>query len=612
MALGNKKKIVIRITDSAINVLIGNKVKIDASETILLREGVCEDGKIKDKETIINTLNNYLDVNASKVDDVSFVLRGSDIITRYIEVPIMKDNALREAIYFEFNQFIPEVDSYYMDYEIVEKINTKEKKAYKILLVAVTKEKVDPLVEIAEGIDRDLDVIDILSNSMARLLKSGNYIDDGFSTGVFYLGTNSSTLSIIEDKILKIERTLPFGVKNIFKQINSEAAATVMDSNEVMSIVENERLQMSFEALLSSINNTIRYYNSDRKNNPINKFIIICGDMIIDGIAEYWQKYFDLPSVLVTDPADLDLRVRVNKNFDKNVANYGILLRNSKLKMLNLNPSSIDKTRNRADLDKTLTRLVAIVVVGLGIIAVPLPVVNAIITKEIATVEANIGEYASVIAVNGELKTENNRMQNFINKIHGIKENTIETSNIIEKINTHIPKDITFMNFSFNESGTISISGESKSYDAIPEFLANLEMSDEFNSCSISYINPIEKTVVIGTKKVPKQSSTSSIETTSTVSRNSEIALMNTTNKSSDNTGIMKLDASGDSSSSNANNSGSSQSGTNNSASTTSGSQSTNGDDGYETVEITETVKVYSFSISIEEVKTNGEAAETE
>ena len=53
------------------------------------------------------------------------------------------------------------------------------------------------------------------------------------------------------------------------------------------------------------------------------------------------------------------------------------------------------------------------------------------------------------------------------------------------------------MSLSFSDTGSINISGESDTYSAIPEFLANLEMSEEFYNVTISYINPIEKTIEI-------------------------------------------------------------------------------------------------------------------
>lgn len=498
MAFGKNKKMAIKISDTAINILIGNKNRIYETHNITLENGVCKDGTVRDTENIINLLNEYLDVNARDIKDVSFVLRGSDIITRYIEVPILKDDALREAVNYEFIQFIPEIDDYYTNYEIIEKINTKEKKAYKILLVAATRSKIDRIVEIAEGINKELEVIDVLSNTVARVLRNSDQIIREESTGIFYFGSDSSTITIIEDNILKFERNLPFGVKNIFNEAYLEMAATTFDVKEMEDVFDrNPNLTNSFQNLLSSVNNTVRYYNSDKKNKPVTNFIIICSDMIVNNMEKYLEKYFELPCLLIKDPIDLGLKLKFEDNFAQYIASYGLFLRYNNKKLLNLNPKAINKAKGKGNLDKLLVTLTITVLILLMVISVPFIVMNSIISKDIALAEAEIVKYEKIIEKNTQLKSENSKMEYFINRIKSIEDSTTKTSEVLAKINTYVPKEITFMNLSFSDGGLINISGESDTYSAIPEFLANLEMSEEFSNVKISYINPIDKTIEV-------------------------------------------------------------------------------------------------------------------
>ena len=498
MSIVNNKKLSIQITDTSINILIGNKNKIYETHTIELENGDCKDGNVRDKDSIVKLLNDYLYVNGRDVKNVSFVLRGSDIITRYIEVPILKNDALIEAVNFEFKQFIPDIDDYYMNYEIVEKINTKEKKAYKILLVAATKEKINPIIEIAEEIGKELEVIDILSNSLARVLKSSDHIASEESTGIFYFGADSSTLGIIEGNVLKFERNLPFGIKNIFNEVYDEAAVTALDSKQVTNVFENnEQLMMNFENLLASVNNTVRYYNSEKTNKPVTNFIIICADMIMTNMEKYLEKYFELPCILVKDPSDLGLKLKFKDNFPKYISSYGLLLRGNDNKLLNLSPKTIKKEKDKANIDKVLVRVPILILIAVIAIGIPFLVMNKIITKEIANIDADIARYNEIVVKNQQLQSEISKMEYFINRIKDIDNSTSNTSEIISKLNTYVPKEITFEGFSFTDSGLINISGKSSTYSAIPEFLANLEMSEEFCNAKISYINPIEETIEV-------------------------------------------------------------------------------------------------------------------
>ena len=611
MALGKNKKMAIKISDTAINILIGNKNKIYETHNIALENGVCKDGTIRDADNIIELLNEYLDVNARDVKDVSFVLRGADIITRYIEVPILKDDALREAVNYEFRQFIPEIDDYYTNYEIIEKINTQEKKAYKILLVAATRRKIDPIVEISEGINKELDVIDVLSNTVARVLRSSDQLASEESTAVFYFGSDSSTLTIIEDNILKFERNLPFGVKNIFNETYTQAAATTFPAKEMERGFDDEsNLTTSFQNLLSSVNNTIRYYNSDKKNKPVTSFIIICADTAVNNMEKYLEKYFELPCLLIKDPIDLGLKIKFEENFSQYIASYGLFLRNNK-KLLNLNPKAIYNVKDKEKLDKLLVTLTVSVLLLMVSISVPFIIINKIMAKDIESIEAEIVKYAEIVEKNTQLKAENSQIEYFINRVKNIENSTTKTSEILAKVNTYVPKEITFMSLSFSNSGSINISGESDTYSAIPEFLANLEMSEEFSNAKISYINPVEKTIEV---------SNSSITNISTRSSFLPIAMVGTSNIwegiliASDDTqdingqinNSQNSDGQSNNSGNNTDNSGQNASGSGQQGGGNTGTNSS----GTSTNSKTNTITKYSFSISIEGVITNGSKAQ--
>ena len=490
----NNKKLCIQITDSSINILIGNRNRIYEANSIALESGICFNGSIADIDALAKKLNEYLEVNARDVKKVSFVLSSSHIITRYIELPILKEDALREAVHFEFSQFIPEIDEYYMNYEIVERINTKDKKAYKIVLVAVKKERINTLVEISNKIGKELDIIDTLSNSLSRILKCSNYLVSEESTGIIYLGADCSVLSVIEAKALKFEKNLPYGVNNIFDEAYEEITATAVNTRSIDKILDSfPKVKISFEGLLSNINNIIRFYNSDRNNRDISNLVIVSVNNYIEGIERYFEKYFELPCIAINNPSDLNLKIKFEENFANYIPCYGLLLRENNKNLLNLNPKVINKEENKENLDKALVRSTAIVILVMLVSSIPLFVINKIITKDIAVLQSNIDKYSEIVQKNTELKANNANMENFINRIEGVDENTAHTSEIIEKLNSYVPKEITFNAMSFSDSGNISISGEATTYYSIPEFLANLQMSELFSNAKISNITPIER-----------------------------------------------------------------------------------------------------------------------
>lgn len=268
-----------------------------------------------------------------------------------------------------------------------------------------------------------------------------------------------------------------------------------------------------------------------------------------------------------------------------------------------------------------LFRLPIIVLVGVILIGLIFIIMNRSITKNIMTIEEEITKYNEIVEKNSLLKAENSKMEYFIKRVKNIENSTTKTSTILAKINSYVPKEITFMSLSFSDTGSINISGESDTYSAIPEFLANLEMSEEFYNVTISYINPIEKTIEIseaakeganileGNSLLPIAMAGNfniweNLILASDDSKENNI----TNNDSSTNNNSNNINDS-----SNLNNSQESNDSNKQGSSTYNDSNSTSGEDSNDYTTSSNTITKYSFSILIEGVSKDGsEAKETE
>ena len=143
-----------------------------------------------------------------------------------------------------------------------------------------------------------------------------------------------------------------------------------------------------------------------------------------------------------------------------------------------------------------------------------------------------------------------------------------------------------------------------------PEFLANLEMSEEFSNAKISYINPVEKTIEV--------SSANAINTNIST-RNSliPVAMVGTSNVwgkimlAADDTQENNTLSNG--SENNTNNSQQNNNENGQSSENSNGSNVQNNNSQTATNSKTNTITKYSFSISVEGVITDGsKAKETE
>ncbi|MGL5085564.1 MAG: hypothetical protein ACRC68_07570, partial [Clostridium sp.] len=91
MGIFKKDSIAIEISERLISILIGNKKRINHSETIELKEGMCVDGVIVNEKAVGDYITNYIRSKKIRAKKVSFVISETHIISRQIELPKMKE-----------------------------------------------------------------------------------------------------------------------------------------------------------------------------------------------------------------------------------------------------------------------------------------------------------------------------------------------------------------------------------------------------------------------------------------------------------------------------------------------------------------------------------------
>ncbi|MBU5317353.1 pilus assembly protein PilM [Clostridium bornimense] len=325
-----KKQVSVELGNTYAHVIVGSKNSISDYGTITVHED-----QIRNKENlfcqkeVISALGKWLNRNRIREKDISFIIQGSDIITRYIEVPVMKEKLLMEAIQYELSQFIPEMDRYYTDYEILDKYQQdKKNQVYRLLLVAVPREKMDRFMDIVSILNMDVDTIDILSNSMARVIKNGPIAKEVEDVGVFNFGARSSNFFIMEEGMLKIERTLIFGTDNLTKDVEFGAKEGYILGEKLEDIFyKYPKVKTNLDNALNIIAKTIQFYNSGKRDKKLSRIIIISDFILIDNLIKYMESYFGTECLLVRKTEDIGVRIKIKDGFHKYIGAYGMFLR---------------------------------------------------------------------------------------------------------------------------------------------------------------------------------------------------------------------------------------------------------------------------------------------
>lgn len=344
--LGNKNSIVLAIKDEFIDILVGNKKKVKLYDSIPIEEGMCIEGTIKDVVGLSEILLKYFlehDINEEKI---SFVIFGSDVLTRHIQLPSMNSENLREAVEYEVKELIQNSEDYYIDYEVIGKENRRSNPKLDILVAACIKDKVNSYVELSKSLNKKLDLIDVLTNSINKVLLNSTIEYRDKSVAVFYLGYSFSSIFITNNGVMNLERNIPFGFQNIIREYrkNKSLDDTVpyksysnknkfrkveIKSFDLMDTFNKyPKIKDSIDNLLAIVDKTIKFYNSGKIYNKVSKIIILSSLELNNTAVKYVENYFSIKSKLIRNTEDLGLEVKnTDKEFGRYLPLYGLFLR---------------------------------------------------------------------------------------------------------------------------------------------------------------------------------------------------------------------------------------------------------------------------------------------
>lgn len=269
-------------------------------------------------------------------------MHGQDISVRHIEVPIMDDKGIMNSVQWDASENLPkDGEDYYIDYEIIDRISSSDKKIFKLLVVAVPKVKINKYLQIANMLNIDLESIDITANCACRVFKNVyNSNKSVESIGIIDIGNKNSNFTIIDKGKLFIEREIPFGVSNILKEIvkreNMQVDEAYKYFTENFNLQRNEegtelekRIMLLLENAFSSFEKIIQFYVIGKTNRSLHQIYLIGGGSNIPGLSEYAGNYFNCPVNFVDSVSNLGLKTKLPSNCDHRfyISTLGLLLR---------------------------------------------------------------------------------------------------------------------------------------------------------------------------------------------------------------------------------------------------------------------------------------------
>lgn len=288
--------------------------------TISTPKDAYNNGEIVDKDLIYYVLNEGLKENKVKSKDVYLTINSPSIITREVIIPKVEYEEIENILSFQLEDYIPmNPKNYIVQFKIVGTIYEGDIEKIKILLIAIPKKTVESHHKLLKDLDLNPVVLDYQPNSIAKIIKYNELINDTYYTEnitfvAIDIGYDSTKVSIIKNGIIQVSRVVEIAGKHIDQNILNffeygqeeleEKKRVIDDINHVDEEYSDysrlvDIIRNSFENLNEKIEIIFRYYLTRETGNKINMILLLGGCANINGIANLYSNYFNIPSIKV-------------------------------------------------------------------------------------------------------------------------------------------------------------------------------------------------------------------------------------------------------------------------------------------------------------------------
>lgn len=270
-----------------------------------IKDGVIIDHEVV-AEAILELFKTKLigEINTRRV---AVSLPTARTFTRTIDLPLLKDEEIAEAVVLDTEQYIPvPASELYLDYTIIE----RTKKGVAVLAVAIPKKVTDSYTILARMLGLEPVAIDTSILAAGRLFER-QHEHDGIPAVLIDFGSKSADITIYDRKIV-VTSTISCGGDTFTALIAKKLAISEDEAHIVktkygiskskkQSEISNALIE-NLDSLVKEIRRMIRYHEersgSDRK---IGQVVTMGGGANMPGLSEYLTNMLRLP-VRMCDP----------------------------------------------------------------------------------------------------------------------------------------------------------------------------------------------------------------------------------------------------------------------------------------------------------------------
>jgi len=333
----NGKRLCLDFDTDSIKAVVGKNSKkgviIEKSFELDLPDGLYKDGEISDIDQLSYLLTSGLSMNGLSQIETHAVINSSKIIMREVTFPRVSKEEIEGIINYQLEEYIPiNPEDYVVQYlSIGTRIEDGIEKLL-LMLIGIPRSIIMSHMTVLKNSNLKPEVLDYQGNSIGKLISYGGMINETYPTGktiaLLDIGSDTSSISIVSEGIIRISRITEGGLNQILDSIVSrnvdinrnyleefllnieDISKKPADDPKAISIYDSFR--ESLFNILDKIEMIFRYYKTREVSNEINLLLLHGKISRINGIEKLFRDFYDVDAVILKSFENIQMKGEMN------------------------------------------------------------------------------------------------------------------------------------------------------------------------------------------------------------------------------------------------------------------------------------------------------------
>ena len=242
---------------------------------------------------------NELDVPCKSVYSSVF---GKGTLIRYIDMPLMSLDDLRNSFAIEADKYFPfPQDQIYTDCYILDDHGGKDKQMA-VIAAAAKREMVDQRIDLLNALGYSINFIGVNPIALANVfnvLGLGEDEKKDSAIAVLDMGESVSNLTIVVNRLPRFTRDIFIGGRDFTKRISNSLGVSFQEAEQLKRNPGEKMVDVTnaWEAVSMNVLHEIRLsfdYFSNERNIEIGQLFLTGGASMLDGIIEIFEKNLEI------------------------------------------------------------------------------------------------------------------------------------------------------------------------------------------------------------------------------------------------------------------------------------------------------------------------------